>query len=108
MRIRPHLPAPPQIRRTRAPPYGAALQAALEIAWGAANCISARRLVPFLTTLVPILEQHCHVHLTDAIRTQLLAISPATADRLLQQARKAGQPRGVSTTKAGHYSNARS
>jgi hypothetical protein len=35
------------------------------------------------------------------VRAQLLAISPATADRLLQRARAAGQPHGISTTKAG-------
>jgi hypothetical protein len=98
---RPPLPAPPQIRRPRPPRYGAALQAALQVAWAAANFISARRLVPFLSTLVPILEWHGHLSLTDVVRTQLLALSPATADRLLRQARKAGQPRGLSTTKAG-------
>lgn len=99
--IRPPLPAPSQIRRPRAPHYGSAVQAALEVAWAAANFISARRLVPFLPKLVPVLEQHGHLHLTDPVRTQLLAISPATADRLLHQARTAGQPRGLSTTKAG-------
>jgi len=77
------------------------VQHALEIAWAAANCIGTRRLVPFLPKLVPILERHGHLTLTDAVREQLLAISPATADRLLQPARAAGQPRGVSTTKAG-------
>jgi hypothetical protein len=98
---RPPLPAPSHIRRPRAPKYGTAVQAALEIAWSAANCIGTRRLVPFLPKLVPALERHGHLTLTDAVRTQLLAISPATADRLLQRARAAGQPRGVSTTKAG-------
>src|SRR6185503_9310335 len=60
-----------------------------------------RRLVPFLPKLVPLLERHGHLTLTDAVREQLLAISPATADRLLQPARAAGQPRAISTTKAG-------
>jgi hypothetical protein len=98
---RPPLPAPTQIRRPRAPRYGAAVQAALEIAWTAANCIGTRRLVPFLPKLVPLLERHGHLTLTDTVREQLLAISPATAERLLQPARAAGQPRGISTTKAG-------
>src|SRR6266498_3886108 len=100
-RARRHPTAPTQIRRPRAPRYGAAVQAALEIAWTAANCIGARRLLPFLPRLVPLLERHGHLTLTDAVRTHLLAISPATADRLLQRARAAGQPRGVSPTKAG-------
>jgi hypothetical protein len=98
---RPPLPAPSRIRRARAPQYGPAVQAALEIAWTATNCIGSRRLVPFLPKLVPLLERHGHLTLTDAVRTQLLAISPATADRLLQHARAAPQPRGISTTKAG-------
>jgi hypothetical protein len=57
--------------------------------------------VPFLPKLVPLLERHGHLTLTDTVREQLLAISPATAERLLQPARAAGQPRGISTTKAG-------
>jgi len=98
---RPPLPAPARIRRPRSPQYGAVVQSSLEIAWAAANFISARRLVPFLPTLVPILERHGHLSLTDGVRTQLLTLSPATADRLLHLARKSGQPRGLSTTKAG-------
>ena len=98
---RPPLPAPTQMRRPRAPQYGAAVRSALEIAWLAANCIGTRRLVPFLPKLVPVLERHGHLTLTDAVREQLLTISPATADRLLQPARAAGQPHGISTTKAG-------
>jgi hypothetical protein len=98
---RPPLPAPAQIRRPRLPTYGADVQTALEQAWAAANFISARRLVPFLTTLVPALEQHGHLDITPNIRAQLLALSPATADRLLERARKRGEPHGKSTTKAG-------
>jgi hypothetical protein len=98
---RPPLPAPAQIRRPRQPTYGTAVQAALEQAWAAANFISARRLVPFLATLVPILQQHGHLDITPDVRAQLLVLSPATADRLLERARKRGQPHGKSTTKAG-------
>jgi hypothetical protein len=99
--MRPPLPVPDRIRRPRAARYGPAIQAALETAWAAANCIGPRRLVPFLPKLVPILERHGHLTLTDDLRAQLLALSPATADRLLQRARAAGQPHAVTTTKAG-------
>jgi hypothetical protein len=98
---RPPLPTPPQIRRPRPPVYGSAVCSALETAWAAANFISARRLVPFLPTLVPVLEQHGYLTITADVRALLLALSPATADRLLHRARKAGEPRGISTTKAG-------
>jgi hypothetical protein len=98
---RPPLPAPPHIRRPRSPIYGVAVSSALETVWAAANFISARRLVPFLPTLVPVLEKHGYLTVTAEVRALLLALSPATADRLLQRARKAGEPRGISTTKAG-------
>ena len=101
MLTRPPLPAPAQIRRPRSPTAGTAVQTALEQIWAAANCISARRLVPFLPTLVPVLEQHGHLNVTSDVRAQLLTIRPATADRLLERARKRGEPRGKSTTKAG-------
>ncbi len=97
----PPLPAPAAIRRPRAPRYGSAVQAALEIAWVAANGVGTKRLIPFLPKLVPALERHGHLTLTDAVRAQLLMLSPATADRLLQRARAHGQPHGISTTKAG-------
>jgi hypothetical protein len=98
---RPPLPAPAQIRRPRLPQYGAAVQAALEVAWAAVNFVGAKRLVPFLPALVPILERHRHLTLTEEVRTQLLALSPATADRLLRPARRIEHPHGISTTKAG-------
>src|SRR5215210_1858635 len=98
---RPPLPPPPAIRRPRVPQYGPPVQAALEVAWAAANFIGTKRLVPFLPKLVPLLEQHDHLTLSADVRAQLLALSPATADRLLQPARRASQPHGVSTTKPG-------
>ena len=89
------------ITRPRAPRYGPAVQAALRIAWEAANGICAKRLVPFLPELVPALERHGHLALTEEVRAQLLALSPATADRLLARARRAAAPRGIATTKPG-------
>ena len=74
-------PAP--IKRVRARRYDQAVQDALAVAWAAANCICGKRLVPFLPELVPVLEQHGHLQLSAEARTLLLALSPATADRLL-------------------------
>jgi hypothetical protein len=92
---------PGEIRRPRVPRYGPAVGAALEVAWRAANGICAKRLVPFLPELVPALEHHGHLTLTAAVRDQLLSLSPATADRLLQPVRRGDQPRGLSTTRRG-------
>lgn len=96
--LRRPLPPPGPIRRPRAPRYGPAVRTALQIAWSAVNGICAKRLVPFLPELVPSLERHGHLVVTDDVRTLLLAVSPATADRLLRPIRR---PHGLSTTRPG-------
>src|SRR5690349_4274121 len=89
---------PEPIRRARARVYDVEVQQALITAWTAANGICGKRLVPFLVELVPALERHGHLSLTDEVRSQLVTLSPATADRLLAPVR---QPHGMSTTKPG-------
>jgi hypothetical protein len=76
------------------------VQQALFLAWHAANRICAKRLMPFLPTLIEALERHEHLQLTEECRSQLLSMSAATADRLLRFQRKLGV-RGLSTTRAG-------
>jgi hypothetical protein len=88
-----------EIERPRPPRYGPEVQEALHLAWLAANRICAKRLVPFLPTLVESLERHGHLQLTPGVRAQLLTISSATADRLLCPYRVL--PRSHSTTRAG-------
>lgn len=87
-------------QRPRPRHYGPDVQHALFLVWHAANRICAKRLIPFLPTLVEALERHEHLHLTEECRRQLLSMSSATADRLLRSQRKRGQ-RGLSTTRAG-------
>jgi len=87
-------------QRPRPRHYGLEVQHALFLVWHAANRICAKRLIPFLPTLVEALERHEHLHLTEECRSQLLSMSAATADRLLRSQRKRGQ-RGLSTTRAG-------
>jgi hypothetical protein len=87
-------------QRPRPRHYGPEVQHALFLVWHAANRICAKRLVPFLPTLVEALERHEHLQLTEECRSQLLSMSAATADRLLRSQRKRGQ-RGLSTTRAG-------
>ncbi len=98
----PVLPPAP-LRRPRQPTYGPAVQDALLTAWAVANFICAKRLVPFLPELIPALERHGHLHLTDDVRAHLLSISPATADRILRVHRQAERPQGLTTTKAGRF-----
>jgi hypothetical protein len=80
--------------------YGPDVQHALFLVRHAANRICAKRLIPFLPTLIEALERHEHLHLTEECRSQLLSMSAATADRLLRSQRTVGQ-RGLSTTRAG-------
>jgi len=88
------------IERPRSPRYGPEVQQALHLAWTAANHICAKRLIPFLPTLVESLERHGHLHLSEECRSQLLSMSPATADRLLRPYRKQ-ERRGIATTRSG-------
>jgi len=93
------LPGP--IQRPRERRYGAEVQDALRISWQAANYIGSKRLAPFLEELVPALERHGYLGLSEEVRKQLLSISPATIDRILHPLRKADAPKGISTTKSG-------
>src|SRR5229473_6662388 len=87
-------------QRPRPRHYGPEVQHDLFLVWHAANRICAKRLIPFLPTLLDALERHEHLHLTEDCRSQLLSMSAATADRLLRSQRRVGQ-RGLSTTRAG-------
>jgi len=89
------------IRRPRSRHYGKEVQGALQVVWAAANYIGSKRLAPFLQELVPVLEKHGHLKLTEDVRAPLLSISHATIDRLLGPIRAGDTPRGISTTKAG-------
>lgn len=90
----------PSIQRPRPLHYSPEVQQALFLAWKAANQICAKRLIPFLPTLVDALQRHGHLRLTEESRNQLLSMSAATADRFLRSQRKAGS-RGISTTRRG-------
>ena len=88
------------LQRPRPRQYGPDVQHALFLAWNAANRICAKRLIPFLPTLLEALERHEHLQITEECRKQLLSMSAATADRLLSSRRKLGR-RSISTTRAG-------
>ena len=79
-----------------------AVVGALEQLWQIANHICGKRLVAGLPALIEALEQHGELRLERRGRELLLALSPATADRLLRPARqRLGRRRGRSTTKPG-------
>ncbi|HEY5002235.1 MAG TPA: ISNCY family transposase, partial [Ktedonobacteraceae bacterium] len=96
-----HAPAGKRtIHRHRQPRYGSQVQHALIEVWKAAKYICAKRLIPFLPTLVAALERHGSLHLSEENRRLLLAMSTTTAERLLRPHRPSG-PRGLCTTQAG-------
>ncbi len=104
----PSIPPSAPVTRPRARTYGPDVVEALTVAWAAVNDVCAKRLVPFLPELVASLERHGHLALSPEVRTQLLTLSPATADRLLRPLRERARPRGIGTTKAGTCSSTRS
>jgi Integrase core domain len=88
-------------KRARPRQYVFAVHQALVMCWRAANGICSKRLVPYLPELVRVLEQHGELHLDPPTKERLLALSAATADRLLQAERKLAKPHGLGTTKPG-------
>jgi len=97
-------PPPPRhqsIKRPRAKTYPPAVQRVLAQLWVIAGRVCSKRLVPGLPALIDALERHGELVLDTPTRHLLLALSPATADRLLAPTRRATLPRGRTTTKPG-------
>ena len=90
----------PVVRHPRHPRYGPEIVDALVQAWNANNRKCTKCLIPFLPTLLDLLERHGYLHLTEKSTKQLLSLSPATADRLLRASR-IHHSHGISTTRAG-------
>jgi hypothetical protein len=67
--------------------YGAEVCEALVSLWEAPYRFCSKRLKPIIPVLLPALERPGQVAIDAAIRERLLAISPATIDRLLSQVR---------------------
>jgi hypothetical protein len=93
---------PKKTSKKRMPPrrYDEDVRLALVSVWKAANRICARRLMPFLPDFIAALERFGHISLIGEVRNRLLAMSAATADRLLYHER---HPAGsaISTTRRG-------
>ncbi len=63
--------------------YGEAVRTALIVLWEAADRICGKRLAALLPVLIPAMERHGHLSLDATVREKLLAVSPATIDRML-------------------------
>lgn len=74
-------------RAGRAITYDRAVVPVLERLWRVSDRLCGKLLAPALQTLLPALERH-GLRLAPAHRAALLALSPATIDRLLQPSRR--------------------
>lgn len=88
-------------RKARTPTYSARVVSGLEQCWRVARCPAGKRLAPMLDTLVPLLRRDGELDLTDAEAALLVAMSPATIDRRLANAKVVAGFTGRSHTKPG-------
>jgi uncharacterized protein YggL (DUF469 family) len=93
---------PLQVKRTPSRIYNEEVKEALVKVWQASNQICSKRLAPFLPEFVATLERFGHLQISSRVRELLLALSPATIDRLLKEEREKQKPHGLSTTKPGN------
>jgi len=63
--------------------------------------ICSKRLAPFLSEIIPVLEKHGEINLATKVREKLFKISAATIDRMLAETRKRYRIKGRSTTRPG-------
>lgn len=91
---------PQRERRGRQKIYTGSVVSALTKIWRICGGICGKRLQPILADMVASLERHQELKLDQETKRLLLAVSPATIDRLLRPF-KSSQRRGQSTTKPG-------
>ena len=77
----------PLARRGRPRLYEQAVEQALATLWEASDRICGKRLKALLPVLLAAFEKHGHMSLDPKVRTDLLALSAATIDRLLAPTR---------------------
>ena len=88
-------------KRRRPRKYNDEVIAALRKVWVICDCICGKRLGPYLSEIIPVLERLGEVTIDDEVRTKLLKISPATIDRLLAPVKKQYRLKARSNTKPG-------
>jgi len=76
------------------------LAASKEI-WKISDYLCSKRLAPFLSEIIPVLERWGEIKLSTKAREKLFKISAATIDRLLADTRKRYRIKGRSTTRPG-------
>lgn len=88
-------------RRQRPRKYDKVVQMSLKKIWIICDCICGKRLAPYLTEIIPVLEKWNEIELDPEVREKLLEISAATIDRLLAPVKREYQLKARSNTKPG-------
>ena len=91
-----------RVPRERKRRYGATIKDALTALWEASDRVCGKRLVAMIPILLPALEQHGRLQLSEGEHGQLLAVSAATIDRMLGDVKVAAA--GGRRRRAGFYS----
>jgi hypothetical protein len=94
--------APPEARQQRTSTYDVVVKDALTALWEASDRICGKRLKVMIPILLPALERHGRLKLGAADRVLVLAVSPATIDRLLADTKIAAA--GGKRRRVGFYS----
>jgi len=90
-----------KIKRKKKKIYDQGVLVALKEIWKIGDYICSKRLAPYLSEIIPVLEKWGEIKLDTKVREKLLTISAATIDRLLADTRKKYQIKGRSTTRPG-------
>ena len=90
-----------KIKRKKKKIYDRDVLVALKKIWGICDYICSKRLAPYLSEIIPVLERWGEIKLDAKLREKLFKISAATIDRLLAETRKRYRIKGRSTTRPG-------
>ncbi|GAI38922.1 unnamed protein product, partial [marine sediment metagenome] len=88
-----------KIKRKKKKIYDQDVLVALKEIWKISDYICSKRLAPFLSEIIPVLEKWGEIKLDAKVREKLFKISAATIDRLLSDTRKRYRIKGRSTTR---------
>jgi len=86
-----------KIKRKKKKIYDQDVLVALKEIWKICDYICSKRLAPFLSEIIPVLERWGEIKLNLQVRKKLWKISAATIDRLLTEERKKYRIKGRST-----------
>ena len=90
-----------KIKRKKEKIYDKKVLNALKEIWKIGDYICSKRLAPYLSEIIPVLEKWGEIKLKPKVREKLFKISAATIDRMFADTRKRYRIKGRATTKPG-------